>query len=532
LSSHLRFRDFLFAIRIFTIISFPYLSQAFSNHKTLKMKRLLVISVILLCSTFISLAQTPQKFNYQAVARDNTGAVIKNQNISLRISIRSGSTSGVNEYVETFSVTTNDFGLMNLEIGGGIPVLGNMANIDWGKTTYFIAIEMDASGGTNYTLMGTSQLLSVPYALYAEKAGSSDDGDTSSINEIQQLTLQTDTLFLSKANQVVLPFEDLKSSSEFILTDDITPSVKYNYSGNYLKTNEDGSWTLKSNLPTTRSRLKAETVGNKIYVIGGENGSTEYTTNEEYDPQSDTWTTMSSMSIARSSFGIATFNNRIYVIGGYGGYGIGVLDDNEVYNPALDSWDIKASMPAARGFSATATLNGKIYVIGGYNSNNNVVSTVEVYDPANNSWTTGPSISIARMSACAVTLNGKIYLMGGFPNPNGVNALNSVEIFDPATNTWSLGKSFYYPRGFVFSKVENNRIYLIGGSNGNDLSYVEEFDPLKNTWNIKTEMPLKNSASAVASNNGYIYVFGGHSNANKTMCYNSNIVKYYIHKRK
>jgi hypothetical protein len=199
LSSYLRFRDYLFEIRIFTVISFPYLSQAFSNHKTLKMKRLLVISVIFLCSTFISLAQTPQKFNYQAVARDNTGAIIKNQNISLRISIRSGSTSGVNEYVETFSVTTNDFGLMNLEIGGGTPVIGNMVNIDWGKTTYFIAVEMDASGGTNYQLMGVSQLLSVPYALYAEKSGGGNDGDTSSTNEIQTLSRTGNTVYLSKA---------------------------------------------------------------------------------------------------------------------------------------------------------------------------------------------------------------------------------------------------------------------------------------------------------------------------------------------
>jgi hypothetical protein len=160
------------------------------------------IIFLLTCTFLLSfhlLGQAPLKFNYQAVARDNTGAVIKNQNVSLRMSIRSGSTNGVNEYVETFSVTTNDFGLMNLEIGSGTPVLGSMANIDWGKTTYFIAVEMDASGGSNYQLMGVSQLLSVPYALYAEKSGSSGDGDTSSTNELQALSRTGNTVYLSKS---------------------------------------------------------------------------------------------------------------------------------------------------------------------------------------------------------------------------------------------------------------------------------------------------------------------------------------------
>ena len=184
---------------IHSYIYYPYLSIAFLIPKNLVMKRLLLISAMLVCIILISSAQAPKKFNYQAVARDNTGAEIKNQSISVRMSIRSGSTSGVNEYVETFSVTTNEFGLFAVEVGGGTPVLGSMSNIDWGNKSHFLAVEVDFSGGSNYQLMSITQLLSVPYALYAEKSGGANDGDTNSTNEIQVLSKTGNTVYLSKA---------------------------------------------------------------------------------------------------------------------------------------------------------------------------------------------------------------------------------------------------------------------------------------------------------------------------------------------
>ena len=166
------------------------------------MKRLLVISAMLLCITFISSAQTPQKFNYQAVVRDNVGAVIKNQIVSFRIAIVKNNASGSEVYAETQTPTTNDFGLVNLEIGGGTVISGSMASINWGSDLYFIKIGLDASGGSNYTLMGASQLLSIPYALYAENAG--NVADTSSTNELQALSLSNDTLYLSNGGKVYL----------------------------------------------------------------------------------------------------------------------------------------------------------------------------------------------------------------------------------------------------------------------------------------------------------------------------------------
>lgn len=109
-------------------------------------------------------------FNYQGVARDNGGNILANQAIGLRISIQE---SGFNDvYVETHSVTTNAFGLFNVKIGDGSLVSGSFASIQWDNGAHHTKVEMDPTGGTSYQNLGTSQLLSVPYALYAEVSGS------------------------------------------------------------------------------------------------------------------------------------------------------------------------------------------------------------------------------------------------------------------------------------------------------------------------------------------------------------------------
>lgn len=129
------------------------------------------LTLFALLITIVSFAQSPQMINYQGVARDLSGNPLSNQNISLRISILSGSPTGTNEYSETHSVTTNNLGLFTIQIGNGSVLLGNFSTIDWGGNSHYLQTEMDENGGTSYTLTGTTQMVSVPYALYAEKAG-------------------------------------------------------------------------------------------------------------------------------------------------------------------------------------------------------------------------------------------------------------------------------------------------------------------------------------------------------------------------
>jgi hypothetical protein len=132
----------------------------------MKFKNLLVASVFALTAGF-AMAQAPQKFNYQAVARNSGGTVVANQAVGVKISLRQSTANGTVVYSETHAVTTSNIGLMNFAIGAGTVVTGNFSTIDWGAGPYFVEIGMDVSGGTTYTTMGTQQLLSVPYALYA-----------------------------------------------------------------------------------------------------------------------------------------------------------------------------------------------------------------------------------------------------------------------------------------------------------------------------------------------------------------------------
>jgi len=123
--------------------------------------------IVVQFSLFTVHAQAPQAFNYQAVARDVSGNVLSNQALGIRVSIHLGSASGAVSYSETFAPTTNEFGLFTLAIGTGTIIDGQFDTIAWGKSQYWLQVEMDPAGGATYTDMGTSQLLSVPYAMYA-----------------------------------------------------------------------------------------------------------------------------------------------------------------------------------------------------------------------------------------------------------------------------------------------------------------------------------------------------------------------------
>ena len=123
-----------------------------------------------------SQAQSPEKMSYQAVIRDGSDNLITSSNVGMRIQILQGGEFGAAVYVETHTPATNANGLVSIEIGAGNVVNGDLTTIDWGNDSYYIKNEIDPTGGTNYTITGTSELLSVPYSLYAANASSSDNG--------------------------------------------------------------------------------------------------------------------------------------------------------------------------------------------------------------------------------------------------------------------------------------------------------------------------------------------------------------------
>ena len=232
------------------------------------MKRVFTILVAVLLSAFV-FAQTPEKMSYQAVIRNSSDALVTNTQIGMEINIRQGSPTGTIVYTETQTPTTNANGLVSIEIGGGT----GFSTINWVNGPYFIETKTDIAGGTNYTITGTSQLLSVPYALHSKTAETITGGiaetdpifgaspangitsgdisnwnnkldtevDGSVTNELQTLSISNDTVYLSNGGFVKLPagFDGQYSS----LTGTPTNVSVFTNDAGYLTSEVDGSVT-------------------------------------------------------------------------------------------------------------------------------------------------------------------------------------------------------------------------------------------------------------------------------------------------
>jgi len=132
-------------------------------------------NLLIVSSTF---AQAPQKMSYQAVIRNTSNALITSTPVGMQISILQGSPTGTAVFVETQTPSTNANGLVSLEIGIGIPVTGTFAGINWAAGPYFIKTETDPTGGTAYSIAGTNELMSVPYALFSANSLAGPAGAT------------------------------------------------------------------------------------------------------------------------------------------------------------------------------------------------------------------------------------------------------------------------------------------------------------------------------------------------------------------
>jgi hypothetical protein len=207
------------------------------NHMNIKITSLSILFIFLFA--FRLNAQTPPNaFNYSAVARNAAGQPIANRTVGIQISILKTSTVGTTVYRENHAVNTDAFGLFNLVIGAGSIQTGSMTTINWSNDNYYLRVGMDANGGTNFLTMGTTQLLSVPYALYAKSAGTvtnSNDNDTSATNELQALSLKNDTIFLTNGGFVKLPLSKDTSATNELQTLTISNDTIFLTNGGFVK---------------------------------------------------------------------------------------------------------------------------------------------------------------------------------------------------------------------------------------------------------------------------------------------------------
>ena len=222
------------------------------------MKKIIILSLLFI--SLISFAQVPQGISYQAIALNTSGNPVVSSNVRLRLSVLDASSSGSVLYSETHLKTTNAQGLFNLVIGQGTVVSGVFNTINWALNTKFLKVEMDATGGTTYVLVGTTQLLSVPYALAADSlVTSAGEGITLvspngtpyqvTVNDSGQLSLPTSSVAITFPTNLYMygTFNNFNATTSLLLgnypsysgggSSDISPMAGFKYltSGTELK---------------------------------------------------------------------------------------------------------------------------------------------------------------------------------------------------------------------------------------------------------------------------------------------------------
>ncbi|MEV3142321.1 kelch repeat-containing protein [Paenibacillus larvae] len=267
---------------------------------------------------------------------------------------------------------------------------------------------------------------------------------------------------------------------------------------------EGTGWAAGADMPTARDDLTSSAVGDKIYVIGGFDGS--FLSNLEiYDTA--VWSTGASMPTARSDLTSSAVGDKIYVIGGWDGNSH--LSKLEIYDTTTNTWATGANMPTARRLLTSSAVGDKIYVIGGVLGGyvGNYLSKLEIYDTTTNTWTSGKDMPTARGFLTSSAVGDKIYVIGGY---DGSNSLSKLEIYDTTTNTWTAGADMPTARSYLTSSAVGDKIYVIGGSGGDLISKLEIYDTATNTWKVGTSMPTARSSLTSSAVGDKIYVIDGY----------------------
>lgn len=261
----------------------------------------LYILVFAFIFSILSFAQVPELMSYQALVRNANDQLIQNASIGIRISILQNSDTGTTVYTETHTTTTNENGLVTLSIGSGTTT-DDFSTIDWGNGTYYIKSETDPAGGTNYSIAGTSQLLSVPYALYAKNTETiaADENGISDIQVPASNVISNGYILINdNNNNVVYAYSPIsgtwnsQTTTGYINTDDITE-----FEGNFLINDNNNNivyayssitelWSPQS----TTGYINADDMygSNETFLINDNNNNIVYA----YTNSSSTWESQS-----------------------------------------------------------------------------------------------------------------------------------------------------------------------------------------------------------------------------------------------
>ncbi|WP_430411149.1 hypothetical protein [Kordia sp.] len=322
----------------------------------MKKNLLYILTLFITVTTF---AQAPDLINYQAIIRNDQGNLIQDSNIGMRVSILQTNATGTAVYTETHIASTNTNGLITIQIGGG-STSDDFSTIDWSSGPYFIKTETDVLGGTNYTITGTSQLLSVPYALYAKTAGSVEGGSPGGNNQTNPLNNNTNTSFAfdSRDDNTINAWSNGNSWSSVTYADTYSGageiiSSNGNFAFNSRDDNKIFAWSYINYAWTDVSY--ADTYSGAGAIISSDGN---FAFDSRDDNQIFAWSAIngswSSVTYADTYSGAGT------IISSEGNFAFNSRDDNKIFawNATNGTWSSVTYTDTYSGAGAITTSNG------------------------------------------------------------------------------------------------------------------------------------------------------------------------------
>ncbi|CAG0917233.1 unnamed protein product [Notodromas monacha] len=244
-----------------------------------------------------------------------------------------------------------------------------------------------------------------------------------------------------------------------------------------------GRWRMAEEMIMLRSRVGVGVLRNKLYAIGGYDGSERLATVEEFDPTTKQWRKVTSMHCKRSAVGAASLNDRLYVCGGYDG--VCSLNTVECFDAKRNVWSMATSMSKHRSAAGVVTFQQNIYALGGHDGVA-IFDSVERFDPNLAQWFPVTPMLTRRCRLGVAVLNNLMYACGGY---DGSSYLKSVEVYDVTTDVWKYLAPMNAARSRVALVTNMGKLWAIGGYDGTStLATMETYDPEKDVWTLAPSM--------------------------------------------
>ena len=504
-------------------------------------------------------AQAPQKMSYQAVIRNSSSALVTSTTVGMKISVLQGTSAGTAVYVETQTPTTNTNGLVSLEIGTGTVVTGTFSSINWANGPYFIKTETDPTGGINYTIAGTNQLMSVPYALFSAAVTTNanltgDVKSTGNATTIDALKV-TNSMLAGSIDLAVkvtgtLPVANggtgaSSLSANTVLLGNGTSAIQTvapQTSGNVLTSNGI-TWTsaataaaaagtltgatlaanvLNSSLTSvgTIANLTTGAIINSGKVIVGASSAASASAVLEANSTSQGFlpprmTTTQRNAITAPAAGLHVYNTdinclEIWNTNGWMSFCGGSILFNGVaiIGTVPNNWVQKTNFGGTgRAFAVAFSIGSKGYIGTGYDETLTFRKDFWEFNPATNAWTQKADFGgTARYSAVGFSIGSKGYIGTG---RDGVGLRKDFWEYDPTGNNW-VQKADFGGAGrseAVGFSIASKGYIGTGTTPGTGEKAFWEYDPAGNSWIQKADFAGPGRKKAVGfsiGNKGYI----------------------------